>query len=212
MPRAAATDRPRPRPSPPQGIRTVCSRSCGTSFECRQVHTRRRTGRGELAPGDSRIELAFADTGSGIRADFLPRVRRFRQADPSPTREHGGLGLGLAIVRHLVDRARRHRRRRRQCGGAGQTFTVRLPLTAGQGARMAAAPASEPRLRLSGLHVLVVDDQEDAREIAGKMLEDQGAAVTTARSACGGVRRSCPVPGPTCWSATSACPARTASR
>ena len=135
-----------------------------------------------LERADSMIELVVADTGRGIRPEFLSRVfDRFSQQDAGMTREHGGMGLGLAIVRHLAE-LHGGSVNVASIVGEGATFTVRIPLTAGQGARMAAAPVGEPRLRLSGLHVLVVDDQEDAREIAGKMLEDQGAAVTTARS------------------------------
>ena len=131
---------------------------------------------------DDMVLIVVADNGCGIRSSFLPRIfDRFSQQDAGSTREHGGMGLGLAIVRHLVE----------MHGGSvsvtsvegeGATFTVRLPA---ERAAVAAAPAGRHRAAgvLSGLNVLVVDDDEDAREIAGRMLEDQGAVVMTAESA-----------------------------
>jgi len=136
-----------------------------------------------LAPADSMIEITVADTGPGIRPEFLSHAfERFSQQDAGMTREHGGMGLGLAIVRHLSE----------MHGGSaavvstigeGATFTVRIPVATEQTPKQVAATANEPRLQLSGIHVLVVDDDADAREIAGRMLEEEGAAVTIARSA-----------------------------
>jgi len=136
-----------------------------------------------LAPADSMIEISVADTGPGIRPEFLSHAfERFSQQDAGMTREYGGMGLGLAIVRHLSE----------MHGGSaavvsaigeGARFTVRIPVATEQTPKQVAATANEPRLQLSGIHVLVVDDDADAREIAGRMLEDEGAAVTTARSA-----------------------------
>jgi signal transduction histidine kinase len=131
----------------------------------------------------SMLELAVADTGSGIRPEFLPRVfERFSQQDAGMTREHGGMGLGLAIVRHLTE----------MHGGSvsvsskegeGATFAVRIPITAPMRARPAAAGAAGPLGQLAGARVLVVDDDADAREVTANMLEDQGASVAVARSA-----------------------------
>ena len=135
-----------------------------------------------LARVDDMVHIAVADNGCGIRASFLPRIfDRFSQQDAGTTREHGGMGLGLAIVRHLVE----------MHGGSvsvmsvegqGATFVVRLPA---ERVAPAAAPIGRHRSAglLAGLNVLVVDDDEDAREIAGRMLEDQGAVVMTAESA-----------------------------
>ena len=132
----------------------------------------------------TRLVLTIADNGVGIRADFLPHVfDRFRQADASTTRKHGGLGLGLAIVKHLVE----------QHGGTvavsspgemqGATFTVRLPAnTNAPVAREASAMPSEPR-DLSGVRVLVVDDEPDARELAERILRNAHAEVRSAASA-----------------------------
>jgi PAS domain S-box-containing protein len=142
----------------------------------------------------SHVEIVVTDTGEGIRPEFLPHVfERFRQADGSTTRVHGGLGLGLAIVRHLVELHGGHVRAESEGEGKGATFTVRLPLLLPQ-----AKPASkvdEPNqtitankmargtVPLQGLRVLVVDDEPDARELFSIMLRRCGAEVTTAASA-----------------------------
>jgi len=128
------------------------------------------------------IELSVADTGVGIRPEFLPHVfDRFSQQDGGKTRQHGGMGLGLAIVRHLVD----------MHGGTvgvssvegkGTTFTVRLPMSA-EIARPEVHPPDIPLHQLVGVHVLVIDDEPDAREVLARILEDQGATVATAASA-----------------------------
>ena len=132
----------------------------------------------------SRLAITVADNGVGIRADFLPHVfDRFRQADASTTRKHGGLGLGLAIAKHLVE----------QHGGSlaassagemqGSRFTVRLPLS-GRPTTADAADALPPAAHdLSGVKVLVVDDEADARELAERILRDGNADVHCAASA-----------------------------
>jgi PAS domain S-box-containing protein len=143
---------------------------------------------------NSHIELSVADTGIGIQADFLPHVfDRFRQADGSTTRRHGGLGLGLAIAKHLVELHGGTMRAASLGEGRGATFTVELPLmvvhpAAGAERRVhpstvvhEAAPATLPDL--SGLTVLAVDDEADARELIRRVLEDCGARVVTACSA-----------------------------
>jgi CheY-like chemotaxis protein len=139
---------------------------------------------------DDEVELTVSDTGVGIRREVLPFVfDRFRQADPSTTRSQGGLGLGLAIVRHLVE-LHGGNVRVRSVEGQGTTFTVSLP---GRRAQPGAVPAGQmvfggglllgtPDLPLRGLHALVVDDHQDARELAEAVLQAAGATVVTAES------------------------------
>jgi len=139
---------------------------------------------------DSHIEVAVTDTGQGIAAEFLPHVfDRFRQADGTSTRRHGGLGLGLAIVRHLVELHGGTVHVESPGDGLGATFTVRLPVRAVQAARPQAehievasteAPQSEA---LTGLFVLVIDDEADARELIATVLDQAGARVQTAATA-----------------------------
>jgi len=128
------------------------------------------------------MELSVADTGLGIRPEFLPHVfDRFSQQDSGKTREHGGMGLGLAIVRHLVD-MHGGTVRVSSVEGKGTTFTVSLPLALDSVRPEMASPAT-PKYQLVGVHVLVVDDDSDAREVMSRILEDQGATVATAASA-----------------------------
>jgi signal transduction histidine kinase/CheY-like chemotaxis protein len=144
---------------------------------------------------NSHIELSVADTGIGIRPEFLPHVfDRFRQADGSTTRGHGGLGIGLSIAKHLVELHGGTLRAASLGEGRGATFTVDLPLTVvHENARpeKRAHPASAPEdVRpaaelpdLSGLAVLAVEDHPDARDLIRRVLEDCGARVVTAGSA-----------------------------
>jgi PAS domain S-box-containing protein len=143
-----------------------------------------------LQRAGTHAELRVSDTGQGISEDFLPHLfERFRQADSTPTRSAGGLGLGLSIVRHLVELH----------GGAvlassagrdkGATFTVRLParpeLEAGhvplRRTPVAGIPATLPSLH--GVRVLVVDDEAEMRELVSTVLAQQRAEVLTASSA-----------------------------
>jgi CheY-like chemotaxis protein len=124
--------------------------------------------------------LSVADSGEGIDPPVLPHVfEPFQQADSTPTRAHQGLGLGLAIVRQLVD-AHGGRVRAESAGrGRGATFVVELPIIAVR-ARHAAGPGrtvAGAHARLDGLRVLVVDDHGDAREVLGLVLRDRGAEV-----------------------------------
>jgi PAS domain S-box-containing protein len=140
------------------------------------------------------VEIAVTDTGKGISADFLPYVfDRFRQADSTTTRAHGGLGLGLAIVRHLVELHGGTVHAESAGPGCGATFTVRLPLTpalpsAPAGARPdgrldSSGPALDTLPALDGVCVLVVEDEADTREVLARVLESCGALVTAVASA-----------------------------
>ena len=145
-------------------------------------------GRVEVRLGlaDARAQIVVSDSGNGIRPDFLPLVfERFRQADSATTRTHGGLGLGLAIVRQLVELHGGTVRAESPGEGQGATFTVSLPIPT---ARLAGAPGHEQPGRgdapsLEGLSVLVVDDEADAREWLTVVLEQCGAVVTAVASA-----------------------------
>ncbi|WP_437719824.1 PAS domain S-box protein [Sorangium sp. So ce861] len=143
---------------------------------------------------DAHAELSVTDTGPGIAPQFLPHLfERFRQADASSTRKHGGLGIGLSIVKHLVELHGGTVQVTSPGEGRGATFTVKLPL-AGLSPRAPGATQRPPAARaepaaaypvdeLTGVRVLVVDDQPDAREVAQRVLEDCAARVTTAGSA-----------------------------
>jgi CheY-like chemotaxis protein len=142
-----------------------------------------------------RARLTVRDTGQGIAPDFLPHAfERFRQADSTSTRSHSGLGLGLAIVRHLVELHGGTVRADSAGENQGAVFVVELPLlpvrreTAANGPAAPAPPAArqgrlEPRPSLQGLRVLVVDDEEDARDMVAVALAQCGVAVTAAASA-----------------------------
>jgi signal transduction histidine kinase/CheY-like chemotaxis protein len=136
---------------------------------------------------DEQVELRVADTGVGIHPDFVPHVfERFRQADSSTTRTHGGLGIGLAIVRHLVELHGGTVGAESAGEGQGATFTVRLPVRADMPVLAHRAEPSErrdPATTLHGTRVLVVDDDPDTREVLRAMLENAGATVATTSSA-----------------------------
>jgi CheY-like chemotaxis protein/two-component sensor histidine kinase len=134
--------------------------------------------------------IIVRDFGEGISPDFLPYVfARFRQADGATTRKHGGLGLGLSIVRHLVEAHGGQVRVSSEGAGKGTTFIVTLPLIAVRGEDREAEPAdtSNPQLpspkTLEGLRVLVVDDEADVRELLRFVLTDSGAEIRTVASA-----------------------------
>ena len=134
--------------------------------------------------GHEFVEIVVADTGCGIAAEFLPHVfERFRQADSSTTRTHGGLGLGLAIVRDLAEMHGGTVRAESPGEGRGTTLTVRLPASAQGGAVAAVPPRHNDKARLTGASILVVDDDPDARDVLRAILEDAGARVTTSASA-----------------------------
>jgi len=129
--------------------------------------------------------LTVTDTGRGISPEFLPRVfDRFRQADSSTTRQYGGLGLGLAIVRQLVELHGGTVQAESQGHGLGSSFSVTFPILAGW--TQPALPVNADRngaSELQGLRVLVVDDEADAREIISTMIKQTGAEVKTCESA-----------------------------
>jgi signal transduction histidine kinase/ActR/RegA family two-component response regulator len=143
---------------------------------------------------NSHLEIVVSDTGQGIPPDFLPHVfDRFRQADQKTSRQHGGMGLGLAIVRHLVELHGGTVQASSAGPGQGATFTVQLPIspiyqvdaTGGRvhpGARDL-LPANEITDRLDGLVILIVDDEPDTRELLRQGLEYCGATVRVAGSA-----------------------------
>jgi signal transduction histidine kinase/ActR/RegA family two-component response regulator len=145
-----------------------------------------------LKRANSRVEIVVADNGQGIKPEFLPYVfERFRQEDSGANRQHGGLGLGLAIVRHIVELHGGTVRAASEGLGKGATFTVALPIAA-------ALPVLSEELRdkapggifapenapsLAGVRALFVDDEADARELITMMLAESGAEVRTAVSA-----------------------------
>ncbi|ADO68197.1 PAS domain-containing protein [Stigmatella aurantiaca] len=140
--------------------------------------------------GNAEWRVWIKDSGQGIRVEALPHLfERFWQADGSSTREHGGLGLGLAIVRHLVELHGGEVEAESAGLGHGSTFTVRLPVPAllPEPERLASsAEGVAPQVRLDGVRVLLVEDAEDARELITLLLRDRGAqvrAVSNARDA-----------------------------
>ena len=141
---------------------------------------------------ESLVELTVADSGQGISAEFQPHVfERFRQADGGTTRFHGGLGLGLSIVRQLVEMHGGRVSVFSEGEGHGARCTVRLPLSATRlresgpplptGHSLLAKESGAPP-ELHGLRVLVVDDEEDARDMLRTLLESCGAQVRVASS------------------------------
>jgi signal transduction histidine kinase/ActR/RegA family two-component response regulator len=136
------------------------------------------------------VEIIVSDTGQGIGSDVLPYVfDRFRQVDSSYARKQGGLGLGLAIVRHLTELHGGRVEARSAGEGLGAMFKVRLPLMAAK----RGAPRSQPQARnlparskdrlLEGVRILLVDDHADTREMLSVVLRDNGADVKLSSSA-----------------------------
>ncbi|MBD2080747.1 PAS domain S-box protein [Leptolyngbya sp. FACHB-17] len=133
---------------------------------------------------DQHVYIQVIDTGRGIHPDFLPHVfEYFRQADSSTTRQFGGLGLGLAISRQIVELHGGTIQADSPGEGLGATFTVRLPIAT---VATESSTARESRIQiedLTGLHILVVDDEADMRNLTEFILEQHGAQVTVASSA-----------------------------
>jgi PAS domain S-box-containing protein len=153
-----------------------------------------------LGRADAHARLTVLDTGAGIRAEDLPHIfERFRQADSTNTRTHSGLGLGLAIARHLVELHGGTIRAESEGEGRGAAFTVELPLTATQvepdGSEGEQATPQQARVTvderesfgdpraLEGVRVLLVEDEQDTRELIRTILEGCGAQVTAVASA-----------------------------
>lgn len=143
---------------------------------------------------NSHVEIVVSDTGIGIDEEFLPHVfDRFRQLDGSKTRRHGGLGLGLAIVRQLVELHGGTVSAENNGEEQGSTFTVKLPLLPMRNEPISDVPRVHPAARsgavidcsaeLTGLHILLVDDEADSRELLSLVLNECGADIMTANSA-----------------------------
>jgi len=139
---------------------------------------------------DSRVEISVTDSGIGIDEKFLPFVfDRFRQANSASTRAHGGLGLGLSIVRELVELHKGSVQVHSEGPGKGSTFVVALPIGRPERQNLGevtasgseAVPLNEPE-SLDGLKGLVVDDQEDTRDFVRAVLESCGSEIATASS------------------------------
>jgi len=142
-----------------------------------------------LEAANSQAQIRVVDSGRGIDPAFLPHIfERFRQADSSTTRSEGGLGLGLAIVRHLVELHGGAVEAESRGLGEGATFTVRLPLPAvrgegrpgERGTTIHGKAIDVPLVDLEGVRVLVLDDERDAREAIAAVLDRCGARVTSA--------------------------------
>jgi PAS domain S-box-containing protein len=143
----------------------------------------------------SHVEVAVTDNGNGIKAEFLPHVfERFRQADGTTARRHGGLGLGLSIVKQLIEMHGGEVRAQSAGEGQGSTFTISLPILASRVPDQEASlppfvgdsakrVETAPPLPLNGIRVLTVDDEPDSLRIVARILESRGAVVHAVRSA-----------------------------
>ena len=141
---------------------------------------------------NNQVELTVSDNGIGISPEFLPHLfERFSQADAGINRLHGGLGLGLAISRHLVELQGGRIFAHSDGPGKGSTFRIQLPVRSAQAALTEGSPARPATVGapdmpavpdLNGVHILVVDDDQDALALSREILEATGAAVTTADS------------------------------
>ena len=130
------------------------------------------------------LHLVVRDTGEGINRDFLPYLfDRFRQADATASRRHGGLGLGLALVRQIVELHGGSVEAESAGVGRGSTFTLRLPLATLHLDVPRRTPAAPGHFTLKGVRVLVVDDNDDGREMLVTGLREYGAKVKSAATA-----------------------------
>jgi CheY-like chemotaxis protein len=136
---------------------------------------------------ESSLRIDIRDSGIGIPAEFLPHVfDRFRQADSRSTRVHGGLGLGLAIAKHLVELHGGVIQANSEGAGQGTSISIRLPIAAGLRSNADADARNTPMtFRLHNTTLLVVDDQADSREMIAELLEQRGATILQCDSAAG---------------------------
>jgi CheY-like chemotaxis protein len=155
----------------------------------------------QLRRVDSRVEIAVSDTGQGIAADVLPHVfERFQQGDSTSTRRHTGLGLGLALVRHLAELHGGTVEASSDGEGHGATFTVTLPIAIARDGVPQQGPPPRGRVHptapvetsatgpsLQGLRVLVVDDDRDGLTLVATILANSGAEVRTGASVAEGL-------------------------
>ena len=146
----------------------------------------------QLVGSGAEAEVRVSDTGAGISRDFLPHVfEPFRQADASSGRKAGGLGLGLAIVRHVAELHGGRMEARSPGEGQGSTFILTLPAATGReeqwevapSASVLEIPATEAPVSLGGVHVLIVEDEADTREALSLIIAQAGAAVTAVGTA-----------------------------
>jgi len=149
----------------------------------------RAGGGGSGDPVGGAVSITVRDTGQGIRSEFLPYVfERFTQADSTTTRQHGGLGLGLAIARHLVEIHGGTIRAESKGVDRGATFIIRLPLLESSVGTAAAVDLNQHQLAqsqqlLSGVNVLLVDDDSDTLTLMTTALRKRQANVTAVSSA-----------------------------
>jgi PAS domain S-box-containing protein len=153
----------------------------------------------QLLPINSHVEVVVSDTGIGIRPEFLPHIfERFRQAEGGTTRRHGGLGLGLAIARHIVEMHGGTIDVASDGEGKGSTFRVKLPIMIVHRETHPEVERVHPRadrgatlemLALDGISVLAVDDDEDALGLVREILESAGAQVETAGSSAAALQK-----------------------
>jgi signal transduction histidine kinase len=151
---------------------------------------------------DSTVSIRVHDTGAGIKEEHLPLIfERFQQVDSTTTRAHGGLGLGLAIVRHLAEAHGGTVNAQSEGLGRGSTFTVALPLravlvedesTRGEASFVenAAVEFQKRKQRLRALHILIVDDDEDSLDLLRIVLDGAGASVTSTTRAASAIEIS----------------------
>jgi CheY-like chemotaxis protein len=139
-----------------------------------------------LLPADGYARIEVEDDGIGIEPAFLPRVfERFAQQDSTTTRAHGGLGLGLALARHVVQLHAGRIRAENNPGGKGLTLTVELPAASKSPCETSesAPPAPRSSVDLRGVSVLVIDDDSECRDVVAHVLRERGAEVAVADSA-----------------------------
>jgi signal transduction histidine kinase/CheY-like chemotaxis protein len=144
-----------------------------------------------LSSTGATLQLSVKDTGRGVRSDFLPVMfQRFRQADSSTTRTEGGLGIGLAIAGHIVELHGGTITAYSAGEGCGATFTITLPIGAVRVEQSrASAPSAKVRKPLTGLRVLICEDDADSRELLKEVLSGEGATVVAAAAAAEALER-----------------------